>query len=81
MLEALLDVEHLEHFLLLLELERQVRGDRVAQAPGFVDARERGQDLRRDLLVQLHVLIELLDHRAPHRLGLVVGRVVGAAAA
>src|SRR5437773_721503 len=31
-LEARLDVEHLEHLLLLLELERQVRGDRVGEA-------------------------------------------------
>ncbi len=76
MLEALLDVEHLEHFLLLLELERQVRGDGVAEPAGFVDTRERSQDLRRNLLVQLHVLIELLDHRAAHRFGLVIRRVV-----
>ena len=33
-----LDVEHLQHLLLLLELERQVRGDGVGQAPGLVDA-------------------------------------------
>ena len=31
-LEALLDAEHLEHFLLLLELQRQVRGDGIAEA-------------------------------------------------
>ena len=75
-LEPLRDVEHLEHSLLLLELDRQVRGDRVGQPAGFVDAVERGQDLRRDLLVELHVLVELREHRAAHRLGLrrVVGR-------
>ena len=72
-LEPLLDVEHLQHFLLLFELERQVRGDGIAETAGFIDARERGQDLGRDLLVELHILIELLDHRAPHRLDLVVG--------
>ena len=65
-----LDLEHLEHLLLLLELERQVRGDGVGQAPGLVDAGERGQDLGRDLLVQLHVLVELREQRAAHRLDL-----------
>jgi hypothetical protein len=33
-LEPLGDVEHLEHLLLLLELERQVRGDGVGEAAG-----------------------------------------------
>ena len=65
------DVEHLEDLLLLLELQRQVRGDRVRQAPGVVDAGQRGEHLRRDLLVQLHVLVELREQRAAHRLDLV----------
>jgi hypothetical protein len=75
-LEPRFHVEHLEYFLLLLELERKVRGDRVAEPPRFVDTGERSEDLRGNLLVQLHVLIELLDHRAAHRFRLVVGRVV-----
>src|SRR2546430_8827364 len=33
--------------LLLLELERQVRRHRVGEPAGLVDARQRGQDLRR----------------------------------
>jgi hypothetical protein len=70
MLQPPLHVEHLQHFLLLLELERQVRGDGVGQPPRLVDAGERGEDLGRDLLVELHVLVELRDHRAAHRLQL-----------
>ena len=71
LLEAAADVEHLEDLLLLLELERQVRGDGVRKAPGAVDARERGEHLGRDLLVELHVLVELREQRAAHRLDLV----------
>jgi hypothetical protein len=70
--ETLAHVEHLEHFLLLLELQRQMRGDRVGETAGLVDPGERGQDLGRNLLVELDVLIELADHRAPHRFDLVV---------
>ena len=68
MLEALFRAEHLKHFLLLLELQRQVRGDGVGQAARLVDARQRGQDFRRNFLVELHVLVELGDQRAAHRL-------------
>jgi hypothetical protein len=66
-LEALGDVEDLQDDLLLLELERQVRGNGVGQAAGVVDAGQRGQDLGRDLLVEFDVLVELLDDRAAHR--------------
>ena len=67
-LEALADVAHLEDLLLLLELERQMRGNRVREAAAVVDTRHRRQDLRRDLLVQLDVLVELREQRTPHRL-------------
>ena len=70
-LEALADVAHLEDLLLLLELERQVRGDGIGQAAAVVDARHRGQDLGRDLLVELDVLVELREQRAAHGLDLV----------
>ena len=72
MLEALLDVEHFENFLLLLELQRQMRGNGIAQPASLVDACQRGQDLGGNLLVELHILIELLDHGATHRLDLVI---------
>ena len=68
--EALGGADDLEHLLLLLELERQVRGDRVGQSAGVVDAGERGQDLGRDLLVEFDVLLELGNDRAAQRLGL-----------
>jgi hypothetical protein len=36
-----------------------VGGDGVGQAPGFLDARQRAEDLGRNLLVELNVLVEL----------------------
>ena len=70
-----------EHRCLLLELERQVRGDGVGQAAGVVDAGDRGQDLGRDLLVELDVLVELLRSprgAAPRPRGFVgLGRSTG----
>jgi hypothetical protein len=77
LLEAPADVEHLEDLLLLLELERQVRGDGVRKPARAVDAGERGEHLRRDLLVELHVLVELREQRAAHRLDLVGIRLLG----
>jgi hypothetical protein len=68
--EARLDVGQVEDDLLVVELERQVRGDGVGQAARIVDARDRGQDLGRNLLVELHVLVELLHHGAAQRLDL-----------
>jgi hypothetical protein len=41
-----------------------VRGDGVGQAARVVDAGDGGQDLGRDLLVELDVLVELLRHGA-----------------
>jgi len=67
-LEALAQAEHLQNLLLLLQFQRQVGGDRVGQATRVVDASDRGEDLGRDLLVQLHVLVELGDDRPPQRL-------------
>ncbi len=63
-LEALAHVEDLQHLLLLGQLQRHVRGDGVGQAARLLDAGQRGQHLGRHLLVELHVLLELRDHRA-----------------
>ena len=63
---------HLQHFLLLLQLERQVGGDGVGQTAGILDAGNRGQNFRRNLLVQFDVLVELGDHGAAHGLDLVI---------
>ena len=71
MLEAPRDGAHLEDLLFLLELERQMRGDGVGETAAVVDPRHRRQDLRRDLLVELHVLVELREQRPAHRLDLV----------
>jgi hypothetical protein len=54
-----------------------MRGNGIGQATGFLDAGERCQDFRRDLLVQLDVLVELRHHRAAHRLDLVVAPLFG----
>ena len=48
-----------------------MRGDRVGQPAALVDPGHRGQDLGRDLLVELDVLVELREQRAAHRLDLV----------
>src|SRR5207244_4344120 len=66
-LEPLGDVLHLENLLLLLELEREVRRYRVRQATTVINAGHRGQYLRRNLLVQFDVLVELAEQRAAHR--------------
>ena len=70
LLQALHDIEDLKQLLLLGDLDAQVAGDAVGQFRGVVDLRDRGQRLGRDLLVQLHVVLELLDHRAAQGLGL-----------
>ena len=76
-LQPLVDREQVEHRLLVLELQRQVRGDRVGQAPCVVDAGDGREDLRRNLLVQLDVLVELLRDRATQRLDLGLGLGLG----
>ena len=47
----------------MLKLERQVRSNRIGQTAGFLDAGDRGQDFRRNFLVELDVLVKLRDHR------------------
>jgi hypothetical protein len=69
-LEPRLDVGQVEHDLLVVELERQMRGNGVGQAARIVDAGDRGQDLGRNLLVQFDVLVELLHHGTAQRLDL-----------
>jgi len=71
-LQALAHIEHFQNRLLLFELERQVRCDRISQPAARVDARERSQDFRRDFLVELHILVELSQQGATHRLDFVI---------
>src|SRR3546814_3683233 len=49
----------LQKLLLLGDLERQMRGDRIRQLAEVLDLVDRDQHLRRDLLVQLDILLEL----------------------
>ena len=44
-----------------------MRGDRVGELARILDLVDRDQHLRRDLLVELDVLLELADHRARQR--------------
>ena len=61
MVETLLYIEHLKHFLLLLKLERQVRCNGVGKATGLFYARKRSQYLGWNFLIQFDVLVELRD--------------------
>ena len=61
----------LEQLLLLGDLERQMRGDRVGELGRLLDLVDRDDHLGRHLLVQLDVVLELRDH-GPRR-GLQLG--------
>jgi hypothetical protein len=78
LLEPLGDVGEVQHGLLGLQLQLQVRGHGVGQAPRFVDAGDGGEDLGRDLAVELDVLVEVLNHGATQRFDLRSRRRVGA---
>ena len=71
-LQPLANVQNAQQLLLVGDLQRDVRGDRVGQLARLVDLVGLDQHLRRDLLVQLHILLELGDHRAAQGLQLVV---------
>ena len=70
LLEALGDGRDLEDRLLVGDLDREMRGDGVGELRGLVDLGHGGHDLGRDLLVELHVVLELGHDRAGKRLGL-----------
>ncbi|KFB71523.1 MAG: hypothetical protein AW09_003335 [Candidatus Accumulibacter phosphatis] len=75
-LDTSADIEHFENFLLLLELQGQMCGNGIGKTPRILDARDRGQDLRRDFLVELDVLIELRDHCTAQGLDLMIEALV-----
>ncbi len=60
----------LQQGLLVLDLDDQVRGDRVGQHARIGDLGDRVQAFRRDLLVQLDIVLELLGDGADQRLGI-----------
>ncbi len=83
-----------QDLLLLGDLDRQMRGDGIGELGIIVDLRHRADDLGRDLLVELHIVLELGNDRARHGLdldlvaigvgqrmgkGLVIGLVLGVA--
>ena len=61
---ALVHIGDFEHFLFFIQLERHVRGDGVGQPRWLVDARQRGQDFRRDLFVEFDVLVKRAEDGA-----------------
>ncbi len=70
LLEPLGDRRDLEDRLLVGDLDGEMRGDRIGELRRLVDLGHRRDDLGRDLLVELHVVLELGDHRAGKRLRL-----------
>ena len=64
---ALARISGLQHDLLLLERKLHVRGNRVGQPAGVVQPRHAGQRFGRNVLVQLHVRLELAQQRAAQR--------------
>ncbi|GBE50121.1 hypothetical protein BMS3Bbin13_01050 [bacterium BMS3Bbin13] len=72
MFEPLTHADDLEDVLLLLEFECHVRGDGVGEPARIVDTRQRGEDLRRDLLVEFDVLVELPHDGAHQHLDLTI---------
>ena len=77
-LQPLLDADRLQQLLLFRDLQREMRGDGIGELAGILDLIKGNKNFRRDFLVQLYILLELLDHRARERLQLVriLGRVV-----
>ena len=73
LLQPLHDVEGFDQLLLVGDLHRQVLGDGVGQMAGLGDVGDGGEVFRRNLLVQLHIVFELIDHRPRQGLGLMLG--------
>ena len=72
-LETLGDRHDLQDLLLVGNLDRQVRGNRVGELGIIVDLADGAQNFGRDLLVQLDVVFKLRHRRTGQRLDLVLG--------
>ncbi len=59
-----------QNVLLVLDLDRQMAGNRIGELGMLFDLGDRCDDLGRDLLVELDVVLELGDGRPRKRLGL-----------
>ncbi len=68
--EPALHAHRFKHFLLFGDLDRQMRGNGIGELRVVLDLACRTNDFRRDLLVQLDVVLELRDHRTGQRLDL-----------
>jgi hypothetical protein len=64
--QARSDVRELQHRLLVLNLDGEMRGHRVGELRVIVDLRDDAHDLGRHFLVELHIALELVDDRARH---------------
>ena len=73
MLDPCGQVDDLEDFLLLLDLQRHVRRHGIHQATGLIDTIEGRKNLGRDLLAQLYILLELGQQAANENFRLAVG--------
>ena len=62
--QTFVNVGHLKHRLLVSQLQRHVRRDGIRQARRIVDAVQRRQHFRWDLLVQLDIAFKLADSGA-----------------
>ncbi len=77
-LQAIAHLGDLQQLLLLGDLQIEMAGNGVSQLRRLLDLVQRNQDLRRDLLVQLDVLLELRDDRPAERFQFLgVGTLVG----
>ena len=76
--EALAHGERGQHLLLLGDLDREMRGDGVGELGIVVDLAGRAHHFGRNLLVELHIVLEVGDDRARKRLDLdlLVGRLL-----
>ena len=64
------DGRRLQDFLLVRNLDGEMRSDRVGELGVILDLLDHADDFRRHLLVQLHIVFEFGDDRTRHRLGL-----------
>ncbi|VTQ30320.1 Uncharacterised protein [Pseudomonas aeruginosa] len=75
MLDPRRQVGDLQDVLLLLDLQRHVRGHGIDQPARLVDAVQRGKHLGGDFLAQLDVLLELAQQAASEDLGLALADI------
>ncbi len=68
--KARLHAHRLQHFLLFGDLDGEMRGNRIRKLGIILDLAGGADNLGRDLLVQLDVVLELRDDRAAERLNL-----------